>query len=914
MGITPSHQCASAADSPQALRSWYWTAAVIAIAAIAVFAGGLFAKFFEDEYAYISQTYYSDLFFAGRFQDPAWLDYPAYDLPPLPKYLIGITFRLAGLPMPGPRSAWAWYDHYGHFGTPLTLWVARLPILLVGAIGCVAIFGCGALIKDRRVGVIAAVALMFNPLYRLLAHRAMSDVPSEAFSLAALATSLWWWQIVWSGRSVRRAMLLPGVAGFCAGLALLSKFNGFLAIIVVAAWAGLTLLAPTVLVRRKLAIALGAVTTAILAILVFVVLNPFMTIHPSGAFTNKEARALAGRSLWERFDFQIKHRFETSEKQKKNFPHNALISLREKSEVFVVQGFGRFGLFGPSESGSTGRFDLGQDWGANEPPGALALVIWALVAWGVVTLYLPMAWDRYLLPIQSASALLAAIGISALWDRVATPVCALVRQPATWVFLILLSSYAFFWHSRDWNTASRLMLTYALVDRGTVTITGLDEQTNDKAWFQGQYYSDKLPGFPLLATVPYGIAKGVFRLPSHPLDSAAFPYWDADYWTTLGTSGVLTALTAALLVVWSCELGCSSRRAALLGLAYGLATPAYIYATLAYGHQASALSLFSSFFLLRKSHRTHDSFYLFAAGLLASCAAVIELQVGPVSAILGLFLLSQCLRGERRPDAISLFVVGAIMPAIILVTYNQIAFGSPWDMGYFHHATKQFADVHNAENPLGLRIPDRFGSKLLALLWGRYRGLTFYAPILLLTVPGWGALIVRKRWDLAAVTIAVVVAVVVVNVLYPEWTGGWSTGPRLLVPLLPFAILPVSALIGGMSRTARTATIVALVLALAGATLMLLFQGVGGRVPQDYADPLMQTVWPVWTGQIPLAGWRFGERFTRNIISVVTSGWIDRLPAKWQFVQFLPLVLVQSAASVLVWIFATDKPDRAEAS
>src|SRR5262249_42780674 len=45
------------------------------------------------------------------------------------------------------------------------------------------------------------------------------------------------------------------------------------------------------------------------------------------------------------------------------------------------------------------------------------------------------------------------------------------------VFLISLGSYAFFWHSRDWNTGSRLMLTYAMVDRGTVAITGLERQT-----------------------------------------------------------------------------------------------------------------------------------------------------------------------------------------------------------------------------------------------------------------------------------------------------------------------------------------------------------------------------------------------------------------------------------------------------
>ena len=72
-----------------------------------------------------------------------------------------------------------------------------------------------------------------------------------------------------------------------------------------------------------------------------------------------------------------------------------------------------------------------------------------------------------------------------------------IYPPALGVFLILLGSDAFFWHSRDWNTASRLMLTYAMVDRGTVAITGLERQTGDMAWFRGEYYSDKLPGLSL---------------------------------------------------------------------------------------------------------------------------------------------------------------------------------------------------------------------------------------------------------------------------------------------------------------------------------------------------------------------------------------------------------------------------------
>jgi hypothetical protein len=486
-----------------------------------------------------------------------------------------------------------------------------------------------------------------------------------------------------------------------------------------------------------------------------------------------------------------------------------------------------------------------------------------------------------------------------------------LRQPAPWVFFILLGSYAFFWHTRDWNTASRLMLTYSLVDRGTVIITGLDGQTRDKAWFQGHYYSDKLPGFPLLATAPYVIAKLIFRIPSHPLGGPPLRYWGADYWITLFTSGLLTAATGALLVYWSRCLGCRPSRAALVGLAYGLATPAYVYATLAYGHQATAFTLFTSFFLLWKKPPRRRPALVFAAGFLAAYAAVIELHVGPVSAILGFYLLVQCLRRERRPDDLFIFGIGAAIPTLILLLYNQLAFGSPWVLGYFHHTFREFAQVHNADNPLGLVFPASFWGRLGSLLWGRHRGLAFYAPILLLSAPGWVALVARKRLSLAAVSFLVVVAVFLVNSVYPEWTGGWSTGPRLLVPLLPFAMLPVAALISGDSTVSNVATWLALALAVMGGIIMLLFQGVGGRIPHDILDPLFQAVWPIWTGA-PLPWWLYGERFCRNLTILAAPGFVAALGPRWQAIQFLPLVLAQGIGIAGLWRFGRDYESRPE--
>ncbi len=50
------------------------------------------------------QSYYADLFFTGQFNHQLWLDVPAIDLQPLPKYLIGLAFRLASLAHAGPRG------------------------------------------------------------------------------------------------------------------------------------------------------------------------------------------------------------------------------------------------------------------------------------------------------------------------------------------------------------------------------------------------------------------------------------------------------------------------------------------------------------------------------------------------------------------------------------------------------------------------------------------------------------------------------------------------------------------------------------------------------------------------------------------------------------------------------------------
>ena len=93
--------------------------------------------------------------------------------------------------------------------------------------------------------------------------------------------------------------------------------------------------------------------------------------------------------------------------------------------------------------------------------------------------------------------------------------------------------------------------------------------------------------------------------------------------------------------------------------------------------------------------------------------------------------------------------------------------------------------------------------------------------------------------------------------------------------------------------------------------MILLFQGVGARVPNPvpdpppgYVDPLLhpltECVLPLWRGE-PLPDWVFGQRFARNLVMIARPEWVAGLPASWQWVQFAPLVLFQAAAIALLF-------------
>ena len=138
----------------------------------------------------------------------------------------------------------------------------------------------------------------------------------------------------------------------------------------------------------------------------------------------------------------------------------------------AIQGFGRYALLGPPVHSSIDKVNWRLDWGClvwgpivlagaiwagfrgraqlrdRQPPTAWAILLQAIVAIAVITMNIPLAWDRYFLPIQAGSSLLAAGAIVAAFDLLTRKAFDPWKVASIGVFLTLFMSYAFYWHAR----------------------------------------------------------------------------------------------------------------------------------------------------------------------------------------------------------------------------------------------------------------------------------------------------------------------------------------------------------------------------------------------------------------------------------------------------------------------------------
>lgn len=371
------------------------------------------------------------------------------------------------------------------------------------------------------------------------------------------------------------------------------------------------------------------------------------------------------------------------------------------------------------------------------------------------------------------------------------------------IFILLFLSYCYFHQNPwNWNSIPRVALGISLVEDGSVNINKFYRATGDKALYKDNYYSDKAPGMTFTA-LP-AIAATMLYFKSGQKDyswvnesgSISAPFIFVTQVATIFTSGLLTALAALVLYFVAIRLGAGIVGATFGALAFGLATPAWGWATAFFGHAAAASCLFLGFaailYLLNSSSTKKKEIALgFAAGALLSWAVVIEYTSAPASAIIAIYGLVSAWRWERDRfiRVLSWSIAGATLFILPLLIYNYVVYEDFFTSGYRYHTTFPGTKegFYGIESPR-LRIVGR-------LLLGVKRGIFWLSPLLLL-VP----YALYRQWKipghkgLTMTIIAVTLYYLLWNSGYVYWTGGSTTGPRFLTPILPFICLSLAML------------------------------------------------------------------------------------------------------------------------
>lgn len=370
-----------------------------------------------------------------------------------------------------------------------------------------------------------------------------------------------------------------------------------------------------------------------------------------------------------------------------------------------------------------------------------------------------------------------------------------------------------------WNESSRIALTESIVTEKSFKITEYAEMTGDRAQYEDNYYSEKMPGLSIMS-VPFRLFAGLFfseeggeevffgtfshreKLPPAMLFGALL--------STFFLSGVPTLLTGWLLYLLSADFIDEQRKRILVPIIFCLGTIALSGALHLQGHALATFFAFASFFVFyKKKEFKHGDF---TAGILAGIAFTVEIM-----AIIPFFAVSLVYLFEQKKEPIFKYFLGFLIIFSLILVYNAYNFGNPLEFGYLNldwesqHVTDQISTQYfNAKMDADLSVQDlssimsdkKIGFSLLfhptfylyrffailRALFSVERGLLVFSPILLLSLL---FIFKLKKRLLIPVLSTFLLSLWFISTPYFKWWGGASFGSRYLLITVPFLMIPL---------------------------------------------------------------------------------------------------------------------------
>ena len=305
----------------------------------------------------------------------------------------------------------------------------------------------------------------------------------------------------------------------------------------------------------------------------------------------------------------------------------------------------------------------------------------------------------------------------------------------------------------------------------------------------GRPYAPYGPGVAFLI-VPFHLAgraiAAIAGVPREPLPGGVA-------WAFLvgGITALAMAFAAAAAVAGAhracAALGAAPRYATSLSLILGGATMLWPYGTTLYSEAwlAAAFAWAAALLLEARGASSRRAARVIAAAALLAVAGLTK----PTALVIAPgFVLAALLdrRGASRDRVMvaAALAAGVALPAAVHIWWNVARFGRALDFGYNLGAMVPYPPARSFtldEVPWGLFVQLLTPGKSL-IVW---------APVTLLSLFALRACVARERGLAAGLAAATAAALVFYAAfLFPE--GGYSHGPRHLLPLVPLLILPLA--------------------------------------------------------------------------------------------------------------------------
>lgn len=323
------------------------------------------------------------------------------------------------------------------------------------------------------------------------------------------------------------------------------------------------------------------------------------------------------------------------------------------------------------------------------------------------------------------------------------------------------------------DTASTSLLPLSLLERGDWTLnsfTDFARQNYRDPYFLAVVNNRVVSRFPVVGAV---LAMPFYGVPlaSGWIEDSGYP-WLPYPWTAFmvakSAAGWMTALAVVMLFLCVCELSDLRTGLALAGI-FGFATSVWSTASLGLWQQTPSILLqtIGIWFILRGRRKGAMAI---APGAIFFSAATVARQNNAIPALV--FTIYVLIK--YRP-AFLRWVLWAIPPVLLAISYNTVYNGSPLVFGY----------QEGLQQTMGLPRPEG----ILGLLLSPSRGLLIYSPFFLFAFSSLRHLNAEKDRQFYWCAALVFAAGVLLLSTFQGWDGGWGYGTRLLVDVLPYAVL-----------------------------------------------------------------------------------------------------------------------------